>query len=80
MLVIHPDQCIDCGVCELECPVNAIIPDTEPSSEQWLVLNRTYAEQWPRITQKGQPPADADLWRDTPNKIQYLATGENKNG
>jgi ferredoxin len=30
MLVIHPDECIDCGVCEPECPVDAIEPDTEP--------------------------------------------------
>jgi ferredoxin len=30
MLVIHPDECIDCGVCEPECPVDAIKPDTEP--------------------------------------------------
>ena len=30
MLVIHPDECIDCGVCEPECPVEAIKPDTEP--------------------------------------------------
>ncbi len=27
MLVIHPDECIDCGVCEPECPVDAIKPD-----------------------------------------------------
>lgn len=80
MLVIHPDQCIDCGVCELECPVNAIIPDTQPSSEKWLAFNRNYAEKWPRITQKGVPPRDAALWNDTPNKIQYLETGENVNG
>ena len=34
MLVIHPDECIDCGVCEPECPVEAIRPDTEPGLEQ----------------------------------------------
>ena len=38
MLVIHPDECIDCGVCEPECPVDAIKPDTEPGLEQWLEL------------------------------------------
>ena len=37
MLVIHPDECIDCGVCEPECPVDAIKPDTEPGLDQkWL--------------------------------------------
>ena len=40
MLVIHPDECIDCGVCEPECPVEAIKPDTEPGLEKWLELNR----------------------------------------
>ena len=47
MLVIHPDECIDCGVCEPECPVEAIIPDSEPKAEQWLELNRQYATTWP---------------------------------
>ena len=43
MLVIHPDECIDCGVCEPECPVDAIKPDTEPGLEKWLSLNAEYA-------------------------------------
>ena len=40
MLVIHPDECIDCGVCEPECPAEAILPDTEPEAEAWLEMNR----------------------------------------
>jgi ferredoxin len=36
MLVIHPDECIDCGVCEPECPVDAIKPDTDSGLEKWL--------------------------------------------
>ena len=43
MLVIHPDECIDCGVCEPECPVDAIKADTEPGLEKWLLLNAEYA-------------------------------------
>jgi NAD-dependent dihydropyrimidine dehydrogenase PreA subunit len=43
MLVIHPDECIDCGVCEPECPADAIKPDTEPGLETWLKLNAEYA-------------------------------------
>jgi len=50
MLVIHPDECIDCGVCEPECPVDAIKPDTEPGIEKWLDLNRQYSAVWPYIT------------------------------
>ncbi len=44
MLVIHPDECIDCGVCEPECPVDAIKPDTEPGLEKLLELNAEYAK------------------------------------
>ena len=45
MLVIHPDECIDCGVCEPECPAEAIKPDTEPGLEQWLKLNAEYGQE-----------------------------------
>src|SRR3712207_4116817 len=44
MLVIHPDECIDCGVCEPECPAEAIKPDTEPGLEQWLKINAELAK------------------------------------
>src|ERR687887_99474 len=56
MLVIHPDECIDCGVCEPECPVDAIKPDTESGLEKWLSLNAEYARVWPNITLKREPP------------------------
>jgi ferredoxin len=58
MLVIHPDECIDCGVCEPECPVDAIKPDTEPGLERWLGLNAEFAKTWPNITVKKEAPAD----------------------
>ncbi len=69
MLVIHPDECIDCGVCEPECPVEAIHPDTDEDSEEFIELNRKYADIWPNITRKGESPADADDWRETANKF-----------
>jgi ferredoxin len=56
MLVIHPDECIDCGVCEPECPVDAIKADSEPGLEKWLSLNAEYAKIWPNITVKKAPP------------------------
>ena len=56
MLVIHPDECIDCGVCEPECPVDAIKPDSEPGLEKWLEINTQYAQVWPNITIKREPP------------------------
>ena len=70
MLVIHPDECIDCGVCEPECPVEAIKPDTEPGLEQWLGLNAEYARQWPNITAKKEPPADAKSWEGVSGKFE----------
>ena len=70
MLVIHPDECIDCGVCEPECPVEAIKPDTEPALENFLKLNADYAKVWPNITAKKEPPADAKAWEDVPNKLE----------
>ncbi len=69
MLVIHPDECIDCGVCEPECPVEAIIPDTDTAAEPWLELNREYSETWPNISRKGTPPADEAQYRDETGKF-----------
>ena len=67
-LVIHPDECIDCGVCEPECPVEAIKPDTEPGLETWLEINRKFALTWPNITRMGEHPADADDFKDEKDK------------
>ena len=72
MLVINPDECIDCGVCEPECPAAAILPDSDPRSAEWLEPNRSLAAEWPNITRKGEPPADADAWRDKPGKRALL--------
>ena len=52
MLVIKPDECIDCGVCEPECPIDAIKPDTEPGTEKWAEINTKYSEIWPNINKK----------------------------
>lgn len=60
MLVIHPDECIDCGVCEPECPVDAIKPDTEPGLEKWLEINTKFANLWPVITLKKDADPNAE--------------------
>ena len=52
MLVINPDECIDCGVCEPECPVDAIIADTEDENGKWFEINQKYSQDWPNITEK----------------------------
>ena len=73
MLVIHPDECIDCGVCEPECPVDAIKADTEPGLDKWLAINAKYAQVWPNITAKGEPPPDAKDWEGKPDKAELLS-------
>src|SRR5438128_364738 len=73
MLVIHPDECIDCGVCEPECPVEAIKADSEPGLEKWLSLNAEYARIWPNITVKKAPPPDSKEWEGKSDKLQYFS-------
>ena len=73
MLVIHPDECIDCGVCEPECPVEAIVPDSDDKATDWLELNRSYAAVWPNITRKGEAPPDADEWKGKPDKLALFS-------
>ena len=81
MLVIHPDECIDCGVCEPECPIEAIKPDTEvDAAEKWLEINRQYAEIWPNITRKKDPLPDADRWKDVPDKFEKHFSSEPGSG
>ena len=70
MLVIDPDECIDCGVCEPECPVEAIKPDTEPGLEQWLKVNAEYAAVWPNITIKKDAPEDAKKFDGEEGKFE----------
>ncbi len=68
MLVIHPDECIDCGVCEPECPAGAIVSDTESPHAQWLEINREFSLKWPNITKKKDAPLDAKDWDGKANK------------
>ena len=70
MLVIHPDECIDCGVCEPECPVEAIIPDVEPEAEKWLELNREYSEKWLNVTAKSDPLPEAEEFKSAEGKFE----------
>ena len=72
MLVIHPDECIDCGVCEPECPAEAIVPDSDDRAAAWADHNRTYAQSWPNMSRKETPPADADAWKDVPGKSAHF--------
>jgi ferredoxin len=70
MLVINPNECIDCGVCEPECPAEAILPDTEEGLEKWLELNAKYSAIWPNITSQKPPLPDADAHKGETNKFE----------
>ncbi len=73
MLVINPDECIDCGVCEPECPIDAILPDTDSKAEAWLELNREYSTgPWPNLTKAKPALPVAESYKDTPNKYPEL--------
>ena len=74
MLVIDPEECIDCTLCEPECPVEAIVSedDVPENQKQFLALNAELSKQWPVINQAKPGPADADEWKDVKDKLQYL--------
>ncbi len=69
MLVISPDECIDCGVCEPECPAEAILPESDELLK-WVELNREYSEKWPNITVKKDPLPEAEEFKGKPNKLE----------
>jgi ferredoxin len=74
MLVIDPDECIDCTLCEPECPVEAIYSEDElpADQQQFLEINADLCREWPVITQMKDAPEDADEWREVKDKLQYL--------
>jgi len=72
-LVINPDECIDCGVCEPECPAHAIVPDSDSKADAWTERNAALSKSWPNITRKLAPAADADEWNGKPDKEPLLS-------
>ena len=70
MVVISPDKCIDCGACAPECPVKAIVPDTDELAERWLPINAEYSTQWPVIRSRQAHGLDADAHRNEPGKFE----------
>ena len=73
-LVIHPDECIDCALCEPECPVEAIFADDElPEDQQQLLdIAAELAESWPNISEKKEALPEAETWNGKPHKIDLL--------
>jgi len=73
-LVIDPDECIDCTLCEPECPANAIFAEDEVPEDQqeFIALNAELAKLWPIITEVQKPQADADDWNGKEGKLDLL--------
>jgi ferredoxin len=74
MLVIDPEECIDCTLCEPECPVEAIVSedDIPDGQKRLLELNAELSKVWPVLTEAKPAPDDADDWKDVKDKLQHL--------
>ncbi len=73
-LVIDPDECIDCTLCEPECPAEAIFSEHDLPADQkhFLQLNAELTKLWPVITEKIDAPEDADAWKGVADKLKML--------
>ena len=73
-LVIDPEECIDCTLCEPECPAEAIFAedDVPAGMEHFTELNAELAQEWPVIYEMKPAPDDAKEWDGVPDKLQYL--------
>lgn len=79
-LAINPDECIDCAVCVPECPVEAIVADSDATTrdlEFWADVNNRMSRTWPNISKQKSPLPDADTWKNVLDKKQLLNLGEN---
>jgi ferredoxin len=74
MLVIEPDECIDCTLCVAECPVQAIYAedDVPDGQREFVALNRDLARLWKPIVERKDPPPDADEWARKPAKRELI--------
>ena len=73
-LVINPDECIDCALCEPECPANAIFSEDEvpAGQEAYIEINAELSQTWTNISEKKDALPDAEKWDGVPNKIDYI--------
>lgn len=74
MLVIDPDECIDCALCVPECPVEAIFAEEDVPADQqdFIAENATLAKRWPVIARMKLAPPDADEWAGVRGKRELL--------
>ena len=74
MLVINPDECIDCNLCVSHCPVNAIYAedDLPPDQTDFLAINAKFAQKWPILSEAQNPPPDAEHWKTVKEKKHLI--------
>ena len=74
MLVIDPEECIDCSLCVPECPVDAIVAedDVPEDKHELIAINRELSEAWPVIVEKKEAPPDSDDWAKEKSKLSHL--------
>ena len=74
ILVIDPEECIDCGLCEPECPVDAIFAEDEVPADQldFIEINEKYSKIWPNITEAKDPMPNYKEWEERKDKLSYL--------
>jgi len=73
-LVIDPEECIDCTLCEPECPANAIFAEDElpEGQEQYIAINEELAKTWPVITEVKEAADNAEEWNGKAGKTELL--------
>ena len=70
MLVINPEECIDCGVCEPECPEDAIVPDTDEHGAKWVEFNGKWSKEWAVLTEKKDPMTNHEQHSGEEGKVE----------
>ena len=74
MLVINPDECIDCALCEPECPIDAIYSEDEVPEDQleYIELNAELCMEWPNIVEQKDPLPDSEEWKTVKGKFEMI--------
>ena len=73
MALMITDECINCDVCEPECPIEAIKPDSEDNLN-WLEINKEYSAKWPNISLRKEPMPEAEKYKDRTDKKDLFSS------